>query len=196
MWVIFYHISRRRVKSHRRYGRSARGSPEPSTAATRQPIRYGRSARAGCLPVIRCLADANPGEKSWCDIDYPRATGARRGARPNRRVLASLRLPHFRQHAALSLPCLGIYHWLRTRASPTPASQDHSSRATPRLPPSAIFIALLTRESPVNDSASLLVRLLNERRPRSGETSRLAGTNDSKSQQRKQNPRHFCRGLR
>ena len=32
--------------------------------------RYGRSARGGCLPVIRCLAGARPGAKPWCDIDF------------------------------------------------------------------------------------------------------------------------------
>ena len=57
-----------------------------------------------------------------------RALGA--AARSNRRVLASLRLSHIQQKASLSLPCLGIYHWLHTRASPTPASQDLSSCAT------------------------------------------------------------------
>ena len=30
---------------------------------------YGREARDGCLPVIRCLADARPASKPWCDID-------------------------------------------------------------------------------------------------------------------------------
>ena len=32
--------------------------------------RYGRSARGGCLPVIRCLAGARPGAKPRCDIDF------------------------------------------------------------------------------------------------------------------------------
>ena len=62
------------------YGRSARGSPEPSPAAPRQPER----------------------------------SGVFREGLPNCRVLASRRLPRFQQQAALSLPCLGIYHWLRT----------------------------------------------------------------------------------
>ena len=75
-----------------KYPRSARGSPEPSTAAPRQPER----------------------------------SGVFREGLPNRRVLASLRLSHIQQQAALSLPCLGIYHWLRTirllrlRAKTTP----------------------------------------------------------------------------
>ena len=34
------------------------------------PRRYGRSARGGCLPVIRCLAGARPGAKPRCDIDF------------------------------------------------------------------------------------------------------------------------------
>ena len=49
-----------------------------------------------------------------------RALGA--AARSNRRVLASLRLSHIQQIASLSLPCLGIYHWLRTQISLTPAT--------------------------------------------------------------------------
>ena len=90
-----------------------------------------------------------------------RALGA--AARSNRRVLASLRLPHFRQKAALSLPCLGIYHWLRTRASPTPASQDLSSCAT-AAPHALRYIHCFARgESPGNGGASLVVRFMIER---------------------------------
>ena len=80
------------LHGQRRFGRSARGSPEPSPAAPRQPER----------------------------------SGVFREGLPNRRVLASLRLSHIQQQAALSLPCLGIYHWLRTirllrlRAKTTP----------------------------------------------------------------------------
>jgi hypothetical protein len=33
-------------------------------------LRSGRSARGGCLPVIRCLAGARPGAKPWRDIDF------------------------------------------------------------------------------------------------------------------------------
>ena len=51
-------------------------------------------------------------------------------ARLTRRALSSRRLPHIRQRAEFSLPCLGVYHWLRTQAPLTPARQDHSSYAT------------------------------------------------------------------
>ena len=51
-------------------------------------------------------------------------------ARLTRRALSSRRLPHIRQRAEFSLPCLGIYHWLRTQAPLTPARQDRSSYAT------------------------------------------------------------------
>ena len=80
------------LHGQRRFWRSSRGSPEPSTAAPRQPER----------------------------------SGVFREGLPNRRVLASLRLSHIQQQATLSLPCLGIYHWMRTirllrlRAKTTP----------------------------------------------------------------------------
>ena len=51
-------------------------------------------------------------------------------ARLTRRALSSRRLPHIRQRAEFSLPCLGVYHWLRTQAPLTPARQDRSSYAT------------------------------------------------------------------
>ena len=51
-------------------------------------------------------------------------------ARLTRRVLPSRRLPHIRQRAEFSLPCLGVYHWLGTQAPLTPARQDRSSYAT------------------------------------------------------------------
>jgi len=51
-------------------------------------------------------------------------------ARLTRRALSSRRLPHIRQRAEFRLPCLGVYHWLRTQAPLTPARQDRSSYAT------------------------------------------------------------------
>ncbi len=51
-------------------------------------------------------------------------------ARLTRRALSSRRLSHIRQRAEFSLPCLGVYHWLRTQAPLTPARQDRSSYAT------------------------------------------------------------------
>ena len=93
-----------------------------------------------------------------------RALGA--AARSNRRVLASLRLSHIQQIASLSLPCLGIYHWLRTRAPPTPASQDLSSCAT-AAPHTLRYIHSFARgETPGNGCVSLVVRFMIERRLR------------------------------
>ena len=71
-----------------------------------------RSPERGLLRPLRGSA---------CGLGQPDrfATGACR-------VLASLWLSHIQQQAALSLPCLGIYHWLRTirllrlRAKTTP----------------------------------------------------------------------------
>ena len=51
-------------------------------------------------------------------------------ARLTRRALSSRRLSHIRQRAEFSLPCLGVYHWLRTQAPLTPARQGRSSYAT------------------------------------------------------------------
>ena len=58
-----------------------------------------RSPKRGLLRPLRGSA---------CGLGQPDrfATGACR-------VLASRRLPRFQQQAALSLPCLGVYHWLR-----------------------------------------------------------------------------------
>ena len=51
-------------------------------------------------------------------------------SRITRRVLPSRRLSHIRQKSEFSLPCLGVYHWLRTQAPLTPARQGRSSYAT------------------------------------------------------------------
>ncbi|MBR5548380.1 MAG: hypothetical protein IKU71_01490 [Kiritimatiellae bacterium] len=44
------------------------------------------------------------------------------GSRGSRSAPGSRRLSHIRQIAEFSLPCLGVYHWLRTRVTLTPAT--------------------------------------------------------------------------
>ena len=44
------------------------------------------------------------------------------GSRGSRPAPGSRRLSHIRQIAEFSLPCLGVYHWLRTQDSLTPAT--------------------------------------------------------------------------
>ena len=103
-------------------------------------VRFGRSTRGGCLPVIRCLAGASPGAKPRCDIDFavfylfacaagsPGKKGdATKSGRP--------------RGFAPSLIML---------------------RSRPRLPPSALFTASLARESIESASFSLKLRLQRE----------------------------------
>ena len=51
-----------------------------------------------------------------------RTTDKRRLPRGSRPAPGSRRLSHIRQITLLSLPCLGVYHWLRTQDSLTPAT--------------------------------------------------------------------------
>ena len=44
------------------------------------------------------------------------------GSRGSRSAPGSRRLSHIRQGAEFSLPCLGVYHWLRTQVTLTPAT--------------------------------------------------------------------------
>ena len=51
-----------------------------------------------------------------------RATDKRRLPRGSRSAPGSRRLSHIRQITVFSLPCLGVYHWLRTQVTLTPAT--------------------------------------------------------------------------
>ena len=51
-----------------------------------------------------------------------RTTDKRRLPRGSRPAPGSRRLSHIRQITLLSLPCLGVYYWLRTQDSLTPAT--------------------------------------------------------------------------
>ena len=44
------------------------------------------------------------------------------GSRGSRSASGSRRLSHIRQSSVFSLPCLGVYHWLRTQVTLTPAT--------------------------------------------------------------------------
>ena len=106
--------------------------------------RYGRSARGGFLPVIRCLAGARPGAKPRCDIDFAATTRYGRSARGSPEPSTAATRQHDSQLLMKFTACrlrLRVHRGLCY--APQSCWAAVSSRATPRLAPSAIFIALL-----------------------------------------------------
>ena len=54
--------------------------------------------------------------------DHPHFAAPPDGSRGSRSAPGSRRLSHISQITVFSLPCLGVYHWLRTQVTLTPAT--------------------------------------------------------------------------
>ena len=80
-----------------------------------------------------CLLAASEGSSSWSLGEYAvsirsdlrstaKVAAPPDGSRGSRSASGSRRLSHIRQSSVFSLPCLGVYHWLRTQVTLTPAT--------------------------------------------------------------------------
>ena len=83
------------------------------------PLCGSPTARGICGRFFLCKAEARPrrGVFRLLAIAAPPD-----GSRGSRSAPGSRRLSHIRQSSVFSLPCLDVYHWLRTRATLTPAT--------------------------------------------------------------------------
>ena len=148
------------------------------------------------MPVIRCLAGASPGAKPRCDIDFAATTRYGRSARGSPEPSTAATRQHDSQLLMKFTACrlrLRVHRGLCY--APQSCWAAVSSRATPRLTHSAIFIALLACESR-GTGATFFHRLENEQRSlqkerRDGTSRRSVGIADAKGAQRAECPQPY-----